>query len=53
MIKKKFESLWIEILCIKTVDILTASTDAFDGVWVPIGRSKNNPNSTEKNFLLD
>ena len=45
MSKKKFETPIVEIVCIRSADIMTASTDAFDGVWVPIGGNKINDNS--------
>ena len=39
MSKKKFESPKMEIVRFHTEDILTTSTEAFDGEWVPIGGS--------------
>ena len=29
----------MDIIVFQTADIITTSTDAFDGEWVPIGRS--------------
>ena len=39
MSKKKFESPKMEIIRLHTADIITTSTNAFDGEWVPIGGS--------------
>ena len=39
MSKKKFEAPIAEIIHLSSADILTTSTDPFDGEWVPIGRS--------------
>lgn len=39
MRKKKFEAPIAEIIYFDESDILTASTDSFEGEWVPIGRS--------------
>ena len=36
---KKFEAPIAKIVYSEASDVLTASTAAFDGVWVPIGRS--------------
>ncbi|MBR2466565.1 MAG: hypothetical protein IKB38_06520 [Clostridia bacterium] len=40
MSKKKFESPKVEIIRLDATDILTSSTDPFDGEWVPIGGKK-------------
>ena len=45
MSKKKFESPKMEIVRFHTEDILTTSTEAFDGEWVPIGASDNEENN--------
>jgi len=39
MSKKKFESPKMEFIRFHAEDILTTSTDPFDGIWVPIGKS--------------
>lgn len=39
MSKKKFEAPIAEIIHLSSADILTTSTDPFDGEWVPIGGS--------------
>ncbi len=41
MSKKKFEAPKAEIFYIEATDVLTTSTDSFDGAWVPIGASDN------------
>ena len=41
MSKKKFEAPKMEIIRLFTEDILTSSTDPFDGIWVPIGRQSD------------
>ena len=40
MSKKKFEVPVAEIIHLISADILTTSTDPFDGEWVPIGGSE-------------
>ena len=37
---KTYEEPIVDIIILNSADILTSSTDAFDGVWVPIGGSK-------------
>ena len=39
MSKKKFEAPTAEIIFLSSADIITTSTESFDGEWVPIGRS--------------
>ena len=39
MNKTKYVEPKMEIIRLHTEDILTTSTEAFDGVWVPIGGS--------------
>ena len=47
MNKTVFEAPITEIIDIEATDILTASTDPFDGEWVPIGgRSLETTDST-------
>ena len=41
MSKKKFEAPVAEIIHLSSADILTTSTDPFDGEWVPIGGNSN------------
>ena len=41
MNKKKFEIPTAEITYFEAVDILTSSTEAFDGEWVSIGNKKS------------
>lgn len=49
MSKKIFESPKMEIIRLHTADIITTSTNAFDGEWVPIGASDNEENN---DFLI-
>ncbi len=37
MSKAKYVEPTMEIIQLETVDIITTSTDAFEGEWVPIG----------------
>ena len=37
MSKKKFEAPIAEIIYLNQADIITTSTESFDGEWVPIG----------------
>ena len=39
MNKVKYEEPKMEIVISQTADIITTSTESFDGEWVPIGRS--------------
>lgn len=41
MSKKRFEAQQLEIIYLEATDVLTTSTDAFDGEWVPIGSGNN------------
>lgn len=45
MSKKKFESPKLEIVRFHTEDILTTSTESFDGEWVPISPTDNEENN--------
>ena len=45
MSKKKFKTPTMEIIQLHTANILTASTDAFDGEYVPIGGRSNYENN--------
>ena len=42
MSKKKFKAPIAEIIYNEAADVLTASTDAFEGAWVPIGGTSKN-----------
>ena len=41
MRKKNFEAPIAEIIYLSSADIITTSTESFDGEWVPIGGNSN------------
>ena len=41
MSKKRFEAPQLEIIYLEPTDVLTTSTGAFDGEWVPIEFGNN------------
>ena len=50
MYKMNYEAPTVEITRFAAVDILTASTDPFDGEWVPIGGSGRSSSESFKVF---
>ena len=42
MSKKMYAEPEVSIIVFNPVDIIATSTEAFDGVWVPIGRQNDN-----------
>ena len=41
MSKKEYITPHLKIVTVQKSDIITASTESFDGVWVPIGGNKS------------
>ena len=42
MSKKKYEAPEMDIIKFQMTDIITASTEEFNGEWVPIGEKNSN-----------
>ena len=42
MPKKEYLTPALEVIAVDAPDVITSSTDPFDGVWVPIGGTKSN-----------